>query len=219
MSIPATETRHTGGSATPSDAWSVADPERDWAGLDAGAKRERLLCAAGRVFARDGLDAPMPAVAAAARAGVASVYRQFASKHELLAALVTRRLEQIADAAGVAAAREGDRWSALTGMLWTIVERQSGDDFLGEARVAVIDHPDVVCATDRATRALERLLAGARADGRLRSDVTTLDLRLLFAATAAAKRVEPEAWQRMLELLIDALDGERRECGMRDEGR
>jgi hypothetical protein len=49
--------------------------------------------------------------------------------------------------------------------------------------------------------------------------VTTLDLRLLFAATAAAKRVEPEAWQRMLELLIDALDGERRECGMRDEGR
>ncbi len=219
MSIPATDVEHAGGSAGPGDAWTVTHPEREWAGLDAATKRERLLCAAGRVFARDGLDAPMPAVAAAAGAGVASVYRQFASKHELLAALVERRLEQIADAAGVAAAHEGDRWSALTGMLWTIVARQSGDDFLGEARMAVIDHPNVACATDRATRALERLLADARAEGRLRSDATTLDLRLLFAATRAAKQVEPEAWQRMLELLIDALDGERGECRIRDQGR
>jgi AcrR family transcriptional regulator len=223
MSVPATEaatgTECTGGSAGPSDAWTVTDPERDWAGLDAEAKRERLLCAAGRVFARDGLEASMPAVAAAAGAGVASVYRQFASKHELLAALVTRRLELIADAAGAAAARDGDRWSALTGMLWTIVARESGDDFLGEAGIAVIDHPDVVCATDRATRALERLLAGARAEGRLRSDATTLDLRLLFAATRAAKQVEPQAWQRMLELLIDALDTQRGECGIRDHDR
>jgi hypothetical protein len=36
--------------------------------------------------------------------------------------------------------------------------------------------------------------------------VTTLDLRLLFAATRAAKRVEPTAWRRMLELFIDSLE-------------
>ena len=79
-------------------------------------KRERLLGAAGRVFARDGLDAPMPTVAAEAGAGVASLYRQFPSKHELLAALVVRRLEQFTDATEEAAAREGDRWSVLTGL-------------------------------------------------------------------------------------------------------
>lgn len=206
MSIPVTGSEPTDGAVEPGDAWTVTDPEREWAALDADAKRERLLCAAGQVFARDGLDAPMPVVAAAAGAGVASVYRQFPSKHELLAELVRRRLELIADAADAAAAREGDRWSALTGMLRTIVERQSGDDFLGAARIAVSDHPDVICAADRATHALEQLLAECRAEGRLRSDATTLDLRLLFAATRAAKQVEPEAWQRMLELLIDALD-------------
>ena len=191
------------------ERWAIADPELEWAALDAEAKRERILCAAGKVFAGEGLDAPMPAVAAAAGAGVASVYRQFSSKHDLLAALVTRRLQQITDAAWAAAASEGDRWSALTQMLWTIVERDWADDFLGEARMLVIDHPDVIAATNRATGALERLMADARAEGRLRSDATTLDLRLLFAATRAAKQVEPEASQRMLALLIDALDTQR----------
>ncbi len=189
-----------------SEPWPVSDPEREWSALDGDAKRERLLRAAGRVFARDGLDAPMPAVAAEAGAGVASVYRQFPSKHELVAALVVRRLEQFADAATAALAREGDHWSALTEMLWTIVERDSADDFLGEARMLVDDHPAVAEATERATVALEALMAAARTEGRLRADATTLDVRLLFAATRAAKKVEPAAWRRTLELFIDALD-------------
>jgi len=185
---------------------SPKQSECEWAALDTAAKRERLLRTAAQVFARDGLDAPMPAIAAAAGAGVASVYRQFPSKHELLAALVTRRLEQVADAARAASLLEGDCWSALTEMLWTLVEQEAADDFLGEARTAVAEQPDVVAATEQATRAIEQLLAGARAEGRLRADASMLDLRLLFAATRAAKHVEPEAWPRMLELLIDALD-------------
>jgi AcrR family transcriptional regulator len=182
------------------------DGPSGWTDLDGEAKRERLLGAAAEVFASTGLDASMPAIAAAAGAGVASVYRQFPSKRELLAALVARRLDQIAAAATEAAARGEDRWAALTEMLWALVERQSCDDFLGEARVAVDDHPDVRAAAERASEALELLLAGARAEGRLRADASTLDLKLLFAATRAAKQVEPTAWQRMLSLLIDALD-------------
>jgi AcrR family transcriptional regulator len=180
--------------------------ECSWAALEPDAKRERLLNAAAALFASEGLEASMPAVAAAAGAGVASVYRQFPSKRELIAALVTRRLDQIADEAALAAASDGDRWSALVTMLWTIVERQSYDDFVGEARRTVADHPGVRRATRRTTRALEKLLAGARAEGRLREDATTLDLRLLFAATRAAKKVEPTAWRRTLELFIDSLE-------------
>src|ERR1019366_4501979 len=177
-----------------------------WSDLGPAEKRARLLGAAGEVFAREGLDAPMPAIAVAAGAGVASVYRQFPSKHELLAALVARRFEQAADAAEQAALRDGDRWSALTEMLHALVEHQWADDFLGEARIAVSEHPDVIVAAEHAATSIEALLCDARAEGRLRADATTLDLRLLFAATRAAKRVEPEAWPRMLELMIDALD-------------
>jgi AcrR family transcriptional regulator len=185
-------------------------PRDCWTALTAEAKSERLLSAAADVFASHGLEAPMSEVAEAAGAGVASVYRRFPSKHELLAALVIRRMEQIVEAARVAEESAGDRWSALTSMLHSIVERQSADDFLGEARAVVDDVPGVTEATDRATAALERLLVAARAEGRLRSDATTLDLRLLFAATRAAKRVEREQGPRMLELLIDALDSQPR---------
>jgi AcrR family transcriptional regulator len=147
----------------------------------------------------------MSEVAAAAGSGMSSVYRLFESKHELLAALVVRRQEQIAAAARTAQESPGDRWSALRTMLASLVEGQSADPFMGEARARVADHLDVQAATERTAAALERLLATARAEGRLRADATTLDLRLLFAATRAAKQVEPGQWPRMLELMLDAL--------------
>jgi AcrR family transcriptional regulator len=205
MIIPVSESELASASA-------AAVQERcGWTRLDPDDKRERLLLAAAEVFARDGLDAPMSDVADAAGAGVASVYRLYASKQELLAALVTRRMLQIAAAADEAWRRSGSPWLALTDMLTGLVAVQSADDFVGEAKLAVVDHPDVISSTAQATDALDRLLAAARAEGRLRSDASTLDLRLLFAATRAARHVEPEHWPRMLELMIDALDAGR--CG------
>lgn len=185
--------------------WALADPDLEWATLSTEAKHERILCAAGSVFTQEGLDAPMPAIAAAAGAGIGSLYRQFPSKRDLVAALVTRRLEQTAEAADQAAATEGDHWEALVEMLWTLIERQSGDDFLGQALAQVDDHPDVVVARADATAAIERLLSAARSEGRLRTDASTLDIHLLFTATRAAKQVAPEAWRRTLALMIDGL--------------
>ena len=183
-----------------------ADTRSDWATLDGAGKRERLLTAANEVFSHQGLESPMSEVAAAAGAGVASVYRLFPSKHELLAALVVRRNDQVAAAAGEALRRPGNRWTALTEMITELVEAQSTDDFLGEARLKVGDHPDVLAARARTARAIERLFAAVREEGRLRPDATPLDLRLLFAATRAARRIEPDAWRRTLALMIDALD-------------
>jgi AcrR family transcriptional regulator len=196
MMIPASESEAASGRA-------------EWTSLDTGAKRERLLAAATEVFARDGLDAPMSVVAEAAGSGVASVYRLFESKRELLAALVVRRMDAIAVAALKAYEQPGNRWEALTEMLRTLVSGQRADYLIGDARALVSDHPDVIDAVTRASEAQERLLAAARAEGRLRADATTLDLRLLFAATRAARRVEPDQWPRMLELMIDALDAQR----------
>jgi len=196
MMIPATQPEATSGRC-------------GWTQLDAAAKRERLVVAATEVFARDGLDAPMSVVADAAGAGVASVYRLFESKRELLAALVVRRMDALAVAVDEAYAQPGNRWEALTGMLRSLVSAQRADYLIGDARAAVADHPDVIDAVARAGEAQERLLAAAREEGRLRADATTLDLRLLFAATRAARRLEPDQWPRMLELMIDALDTQR----------
>jgi hypothetical protein len=88
---------------------------------------------------------------------------------------------------------------------------QRADDFLGQAWVRVSDHEDVANANELTTAAIELLLADARAEGRLRCDASALDVRLLFTATRAAEQVEPQAWKRMLTLLIDALDTSRRD--------
>lgn len=181
-------------------------PTTCWSELSAEDKRARLLQAAGEVFARDGLDAPMPAIAAAVGAGVGSVYRQFSSKHDLLAALVVERLQEAEDGADAALASTAGPWTALTGLLWTLAERQTIDDVLGEAMATVSEHPAVQHALARTVIALERLLAAARVEGRLRPDATALDLRLIFAAIRAAAKLEPGAWRRMLELGIDALE-------------
>jgi AcrR family transcriptional regulator len=177
-----------------------------WTELDAEGKRARLLETAGRVFARDGVDAPMPAIAAAAGASIGSVYRQFPSKRDLLAALVIERLKDAQQRAEAALASAAGPWAALTALLWALAERQAADDVLGEAMATVSEDPEVQQALERTTGALERLLGAAQAEGRLRADATTLDVRLLLAATRAAGALEPGAWGRMLELGIDALE-------------
>jgi AcrR family transcriptional regulator len=180
--------------------------EACWAELDPGAKRARLLRAAGEVFARSGLQAPMPEVAVAAGAGVGSVYRQFPSKRELLAALVIERMEEVRADAEAAIVSPAGPWAALVDLLWAYAERLAGDDVYAEAIACVSSDPEVDRAQTAKTAAWERLLEAGRAEGRLRPDASTDDLRLLFAAARAAERQEPGASRRMLELGIDALD-------------
>jgi AcrR family transcriptional regulator len=187
------------------DDWPDVLPGRNWSALSTEEKHERILHAAGRVFARDGLDASMPAVAAEAGAGIGSLYRQFPSKQDLMAALVVRRLLQTEAAAAQAAAQPGDHWQALKEMLWVTVERHAADDFLGMAWTQVEEHEQVQVAASATTRAFARVIDLARAEGGIRPDATAFDIRMLFAATRASRQVHPDAWQRVLELMIDGL--------------
>ncbi|HTU28128.1 MAG TPA: TetR/AcrR family transcriptional regulator [Solirubrobacteraceae bacterium] len=197
MPVPQT----TGGvAAAAPPAWTALAPE---------VKRERIITAAIAVFSRQGLEAPMHEVAAAAGAGVASIYRIFPSKHELWAAIVIRRVEEMAAAFDQAYERPGTRWDALVEVVSRHVAQQSPEPFFMEARAVVEDRPEVAAAIARAVTAQGRLLDAARAEGRLRPDATPEDLRLLFAAARAARRVDPDAVPRMLELVFDALDTRR----------
>lgn len=183
-------------------------PTSCWSALETDAKRARLLDAAGMVFARDGLGAPMPTIAAAAGAGVGSVYRQFPSKDDLLAALLVERLRAVEKEADAALGDARGPWAALTALLWTVAERQAADDVLAAGLATLSDHADVQRALAATLISLDTLLSAAAEEGRLRADATVLDVRLVLAATRAARGLEPGAWRRMLELGIDALDAQ-----------
>jgi AcrR family transcriptional regulator len=185
--------------------FATVDPDVAWSDLDAGAKRERLLHAAAQLFASEGIDAPMPAVAALAGAGVGSLYRQFPSKRELLAALVIRGLDQIGEAATVASTQGGDHWLGLNNMLWTFTARQADAAFLGEAWTQVQTHEQVQAAAGQAYKAIDGLLDLARAEGTLRPDATGLDIRLIFVAVRVSREVHADAWKRVVTVMTDGL--------------
>jgi AcrR family transcriptional regulator len=176
-----------------------------WEDLDALAKRARLLDASHAVFARDGIDAPIPAIAAAAGVGVGSIYRQFPSKLDLLAALVVERMEEVEGVATAALDRPDGAWPALVELIWHFATRQAGDDVVAEAMSCVLVEPHVEAARARTNDALAGLMDAARAEGRLRDDATVTDLRLMFAGARAAEKVEPGGWRRLIELGVDSL--------------
>ena len=183
----------------------MAIPAVGWTELEPPAKRERILAAARELFSRDGLDAPMPALAAAIGVGVGSLYRCYPSKHELIAALVVQRLEEIRDAVLAASAPDAEPWRSLREVLGELAEQQAGDDLMGTASELVAADPQVRRARAATMAAFDALLARAQAAGHVRADASSRDVHLLFVATRAARAVDRTAWRRVLELFIDAL--------------
>jgi AcrR family transcriptional regulator len=182
----------------------VPGPRAPWSTLDVEDKRRRLLQAAEAVFARDGLDAPVPAVAVAAGAGVGSVYRLFDSKDDIVAALAVERLSWFTREAEEAL-REPDAGAALEALLRAIVARDSTDRVLSQALEAAFERPDVAPVRADALRLLERLVARASEQGSVRADLCTDDLRVALAGTRAAEAVQPGAGVRLLDLILSGL--------------
>jgi AcrR family transcriptional regulator len=178
---------------------------RSWAELGAAEKRERVLAAAGQVFATEGIEAPMPSVAAAAGAGVGSVYRQFPSKEDLLAALVVRRLDTVRCDVEAALQKRGEPWGVLVELMWQLADRQASDDVVAEAMATVSAHPAVAERAELCEQRIEQLLGTARDAGTLRADASARDVRLLLGAVRAVRRREPDSWRRMLEVGLDGL--------------
>lgn len=88
---------------------------------DAQRNHERILSAAGQVFAELGPTAQVEDVARAAGVGVGTVYRRFGSRDDLVAALVVHRLTAWASQARVAL-DEADPWEAFSSLVWSYAD-------------------------------------------------------------------------------------------------
>ncbi|WP_395854267.1 TetR/AcrR family transcriptional regulator [Cystobacter fuscus] len=174
---------------------------------DAQRSIEALLEAAREVFGAQGVDAPVREIAAKAAVGIATVYRHFPQRSDLVAAVYRREVDACA-AAATTLAQEHEPLDAL--IKW--LERYAS--FIATKRgLAAALHSgdpafDALPAYFRThlEPALQSLLDAAVAGGHIRSDVKAYELLqgvgILSVSNGEAGH---RAGQRMIELLIDGL--------------
>lgn len=92
---------------------------------DARRNEKALLDAAAAVFARSGVDAPVRELAAAAGVGIATVYRHFPTRSELVVAVYRHQIDACAEAGPTLLAAGPTPFAAIVGWIHQFV------DFLG----------------------------------------------------------------------------------------
>ncbi|MGX1675582.1 TetR/AcrR family transcriptional regulator [Streptomyces sp. NPDC055400] len=183
---------------------SPAQPLRS----DAERNRGRIIAAARTVFGRDGLGASMASVARETGVGVATLFRHFRSKEDLVAAVFIDRMDGY-----VAAVNEAldvpDPWEAFTGFIESICAMQAADR--GFADVLTMAFPAARAMEERRTEAYHgflELIGRAKESGHLREDFTNQDLVILLIANAGVVNftgdAAPDAWRRLVALLIQS---------------
>jgi AcrR family transcriptional regulator len=181
-------------------------------GRQAEARRNdrAVLDAAREVFAAQGADAPISAVAEQAGVGMGTLYRRYGSKTELLQRLCVMAMEQAIDTADDALGAD-DPWAGLCGYIRACVEMRSG---ALASLAGQIEATDEMRGTARRSMARTREVADrARRAGRLRADVSALDIAWLIEqfsrrAPGGSGDVGPEEEGNVRARLLGiALDG------------
>jgi AcrR family transcriptional regulator len=177
---------------------------------DAARNRELLLAAAADEFAEHGLDASVADIARRAGVGKGTVFRHFASKDDLLAAIVLDRIDALS-AVGERLLEAADPGAALLEFLTAAAhQRQQRDlSFLQEASDL---NPEVTRVRAQMFQTVHTLVERARKQGTIRPDVTGADVILLMCApnyvTSYLPDAPPDLWQRYLAIIFDGLRAE-----------
>jgi AcrR family transcriptional regulator len=173
-----------------------------------GARNDALLLDAAReVFTTQGADAPIAAVAERAGLGIASVYRRYGSKEELLQRLCVIAMRQTTDAVR-AGLDDADPWRGLALYIEQCVAHRAGA--LAPLAGVVAVTTEMRRTAQRALVMADQLVARAHDAGVLRADVTALDIALLIETfsrrtPATAGAADENIRRRLLAIAIDGL--------------
>jgi AcrR family transcriptional regulator len=183
---------------------------------DACRNRDAILAAARDVFARQGLQAPLEDIARQAGVGIATLYRRFPTREQLVAAALLEKVGQYADVASEALA-DPDPWAGFARFVRRSCALQANDRGLSDLLSLTLPASDEIEQL-RATvyKHVTELAERAKAAGRLRPDFVTEDLLFVLIANAAVAHVSgpdaPRAWQRLAALFLDAFQHTGGDC-------
>jgi AcrR family transcriptional regulator len=169
---------------------------------DAERNRGRIVHAARRLYAAEGLGVSMAAVAREAGVGKATLFRHFTTPQQLVDAVFADRMGEYVTATSEALA-EADGWQAFVGYIWKVCEMQASD--LGFADLLTVTFPAADSLQElraAAHRGFLEIIARAKATGHLRDDFESEDLVVLLMANAgvvsATASEAPTSWRRLV---------------------
>jgi len=192
-----------------SDVDQVRKPRR----RDAQERRDKLIVAARRGFAADGVDASLEQIARDAGVAIGTLYRHFPTRLDMLIAAFTPRLKEFLDGATKAQALD-DPWEGFVCYLENLFSLQAGDrgfnDFLSRRFPESADTEHI---HDQMCQQIEDVLTRAQEAGAVRPDITQADIVNLIWSNGrmidATSSTAPTAWRRQLHLMLDAYRAER----------
>jgi AcrR family transcriptional regulator len=170
----------------------------------------KVLQAAREIFATQGWEAPVSAIAQRAGVGMGSLYRRYGSKTELLQHLCVLSMRQVIDAAETALAAD-DAWDGLVGYVRACVGLGAGA--FAPLAGAIEVTAEMLATAKRSNALLRDILARAQRAGQARADVTDADIWGIieqFSRRSANPRTprtpdDPDIRTRILAISLDGL--------------
>lgn len=176
---------------------------------DAEDNRDRVLEAARDLFARDGLAAPMRAIAGRAGVATATLYRRFPTKQALVLEVFGHQLQACRGIVRQAVA-DPDPWRALCGVVERVLVLNAANQGFTDAFFSAYPGSfDLVAHRTEMLRDIAAIARRAVLAGRLRPDFAVADFTLVVLAgrglssTPDAERIA--AARRFAALAIDGL--------------
>jgi AcrR family transcriptional regulator len=181
----------------PTLAITVRRPHR----ADARRNFDALLAAAREAFNRDGIDVPLEDIARQAGVGIATLYRNFPTRSDLVEAVYVSEIEELLQAARDA--EEQEPWDALD--MW--LRRFSGYVATKLAMLQGLNKDSELFRTCRASMfaAATPLFERAQAAGEVRADTNLDDVMRLVSGVTASHYESEEQRARVLALALDAI--------------
>lgn len=176
---------------------------------DARQNRDRIVTAGRELILERGADAPLDQIAARAGVGNATLYRHFPTREDLVRRVVLDDMNRVREEAAAAHGAEPNAWSALRRFCAAVV-RGRLIALLPIAGPHLVRDAEFDTARGELVAALGDLLAAARAEGSLRSDIQAGDLVLTLTAVMRPLPGLPAALvqamqARHLGLVLDGL--------------
>ena len=174
---------------------------------DARLNRDRLVVAARTQFAQHGIDASLEEIARLAEVGVATLYRNFPTRDDLVRALYDLALAELHAVRDEIEAAPTP-WEALVVYTERVGEWLVADPSLPPIlrRMAQLD-PSARPAAEF-DGFIASLVARAKKDGTLRRDVDAVDLAVLVTMVGSLGRLGggyAGQWRRQLSIVLDGL--------------